>query len=125
MQHLFRAIRWILGKSIQIIDRVTRPRRPVHSAEKQAELDAATANLALYQFELCPFCIRTRRRIHRLGLNIETRDARNDPTWKQELVEQGGKYQVPCLRIAGDDGGVEWLYESADINQYLEKRFPL
>jgi hypothetical protein len=45
-------------------------------------------------------------------LNIETRDARNDPCWQSELVEQGGKYQVPCLRIDKGDDNVEWLYES-------------
>jgi glutathione S-transferase len=79
--------------------------------------------MALYQFKLCPFCVRTRRKIRRLGLNIETRDARNDPQWNAELVAEGGKYQVPCLRIADDRGNVNWLYESAAINDYLDRRF--
>ena len=30
----------------------------------------------------------------------------------------GGKTMVPCLRIESKDG-VEWLYESSDINAYL------
>jgi len=30
---------------------------------------------------------------------------------------------VPCLRIEKADGAVEWMYESADINRYLERRF--
>lgn len=38
------------------------------------------------------------------GLNIELRDAKNDPRWEQELIEQGGKRQVPCLRINNEDG---------------------
>jgi glutaredoxin len=123
MNFIFRTIRRVLGYLIYAIDWLTRPAIPDRSAEKQSELDAATASMALYQFKLCPFCVRTRRKIRRLGLNIETRDARNDPQWNAELVAEGGKYQVPCLRIADDRGNVNWLYESAAINDYLDRRF--
>ena len=61
--------------------------------------------------------------MRRLGLNIELRDARNDPQWEQELIEQGGKRQVPCLRINNEDGKVEWLYESKDIKRYLQQQY--
>ncbi len=86
-------------------------------------MDSRTSNLALYQFHACPFCIITRRTMRRLGLNIELRDAQNDARWEQELVEEGGKRQVPCLRIIREDGEVEWLYESKDIMQYLEQQY--
>ena len=79
--------------------------------------------MKLYRFNQCPFCVKTRRTIHRLGLNIETRDARNIPKWNQELIQQGGKYQVPCLRLVKEDDSVEWLYEANSINQYLDRRF--
>jgi len=79
--------------------------------------------MALYQFNQCPFCVKTRRTIRRLGLNIELRDARNDSKWNAELIEQGGKYQVPCLRFVDDDGKDNWLYESSAINNYLDSRF--
>ena len=39
------------------------------------------------------------------------------------MIEQGGKRQVPCLRISNEDGKVEWLYESKDIKHYLEQRY--
>ncbi len=123
MGYVFKSIRWVLGQIIIAIDWLTRPSIPNYSAEKRAELDAATASLALYQFGQCPFCVKTRRGIRRLGLNIELRDARNDPKWNTELIEQGGKYQVPCLRITDDNGGVNWLYESTAINDYLDQRF--
>ena len=123
MKYIFRTIRWILGQTILFADWVTRPKFREHSPEKQSELDAATANLALYQFRLCPFCVKTRRQIQRLGLNIQTRDARNDPQWNQQLINEGGKYQVPCLRIENEDGTVEWLYESNNINAYLDQQF--
>lgn len=123
MKLLFRAIRWILGQIILFVDWITRPKPVERTPEQQAEVDSQTANLKLYHFQLCPFCVKTRRTVHKLALNIETRDARNDPKWNRELIEQGGKYQVPCLRIRKHNGDVEWLYESDDINAYLERRF--
>lgn len=123
MGYVFRSIRWVLGQIIIIVDWLTRPSFPEYSTEKRAELDAATASMALYQFKLCPFCVKTRRTMRRLGLDIELRDARNDPKWNADIVEQGGKYQVPCLRIVDDKGEVEWMYESTEINDYLAQRF--
>ena len=115
-------IRWLLGRLILFIDRLTMPRRPDHSPQRQAELDAQTANMALYQYAACPFCIKTRRGIRRLGLNIELRDARNNPQFRRELEIQGGKQQVPCLRIDEPDN-TTWMYESDDIIEYLNRRF--
>jgi len=123
MKYIFRLIRWPLGQIVILIDRLTRPQAPSLSAEKRAEFDANTANMKLYQFQQCPFCIKTRRTIRKLGLNIELRDARNDPHWNSELINEGGRYQVPCLRLVKDDGSIEWMYESDDINQYLQSRF--
>jgi glutaredoxin len=123
MKFIFRIIRWPLGQLIIFIDWITRPTKPDYSAEKQAGLDATTSGMKLYHFKQCPFCVKTRRTIHRLGLNIETRDARNDPKWNQELINQGGRYQVPCLRIVKDDDSVEWMYQANTIIQYLDQRF--
>jgi glutaredoxin len=123
MKYFFRIIRWPLGQLVIFIDWVTRPPFAQHSAERRAELDAITSTMQLYQFGQCPFCVKTRRNMRRLGLNIELRDARNDPRWQRELIEGGGRYQVPCLRLAGADGGSEWLYGSADIIRYLDQRF--
>jgi len=116
-------IRWLLGRIILFFDWLTRPKKPHHSPEKQAELDTQTNKMALYQYAACPFCVKTRRAIRRLGLNIELRDARKDPHYHRELEREGGKQQVPCLRIENDDGSVTWLYESGDIIDYLQNRF--
>jgi len=110
---ILRAIRWVLGQIILFGDWLTRPKPPQRTPEAQAALDAQTANLALYQFRLCPFCVKVRRAIHRLGLNIELRDALNDPQYRAELIEQGGQRKVPCLRIE-ENGETRWLYESSD-----------
>jgi glutaredoxin len=123
MKTVFRLIRWPLGQVIILLDWITRPGIPVFPPAKRAELDAITANMKIYQFRQCPFCVKTRRNIRRLGLNIETRDARNDPQWNSELINEGGKYQVPCLRLLKDDGSTEWMYGSSNIIEYLGKRF--
>jgi glutaredoxin len=123
MKIFFKAVRALLQPVILFFDWVSRPSWPKRTAEEQRALDEKTSSLALYQFHACPFCIITRRTMRRLGLNIELRDAQNDPQWAQELVEQGGKRQVPCLRIRKEDGKVEWLYESKDIMQYLEQQY--
>ncbi len=123
MGFIFKPVRWVLGQIIIFIDWVTRPKPVQRSAETQKEVDEQTQNMALYQFQQCPFCVKTRRQIRRLALNIESRDARNDPQWNQELINDGGKYQVPCLKITAADGSVQWLYESTEINQYLDEKF--
>ncbi len=116
-------IRWLLGKLILFFDWLTRPKSPNHSPERQAELNEQTRHMALYQYTACPFCVKTRRAIRRLGLNIELRDAKNDPGFRRELEQQGGKQQVPCLRIENPDGSITWMYESDDIIRYLQRRF--
>ena len=123
MGFIFKPVRWALGQIIIFIDWITRPEPIERTPEKQAEIDKETAAMALYQFTQCPFCVKARRHIRRLGLNIESRDARNDSNWKQELINKGGQYQVPCLKITAADGSVEWMYESSDIVQYLEQRY--
>ena len=123
MGFIFKPVRWVLGQIIIFIDWLTRPKPMQRSAEIQQEVDEQTQNMALYQFQQCPFCVKTRRQIRRLALNIESRDARNDPQWNQELINDGGKYQVPCLKITAADGSVQWMYESTEINQYLDKQF--
>ncbi len=123
MGFIFKPVRWVLAQIIMFIDWITRPKPVEREVEKQTAIDQQTQKMALYHFQQCPFCVKTRRQIHRLALNIETRDARNDPKWNQELISEGGKYQVPCLKIIQEDNAVRWLYDSTEINHYLEKEF--
>lgn len=78
-------------------------------------------DLSLYHFHTCPFCAYTRRAIDTMGLDIELKDINQNRQFRQELVSGGGSPQVPCLRIETKDGGTQWLYESGDIVQYLNK----
>lgn len=119
---LIKALRIGLGQIIIFIDFITRPRKLKRSAEAQAQVERAAASLALYQFHACPFCVKTRRNLHRLNVPVALRDAKNDAVRRQELLEQGGKIQVPCLRIE-EQGESRWLYESKAISAYLNERF--
>lgn len=120
---LMALIRWILGALILFLDRLTAPQALTRPPEQQRLVDQSTEKLKLYQFEACPFCVKVRREVRRLGLNIEMRDVRTNPSFAKELNEGGGQYQVPCLRIEQDAGQVQWMYESSDIIQYLNDRF--
>lgn len=77
--------------------------------------------LVLYHFDSCPFCRRVRAVLQQQGWIMEERDILQNGTWRDELLQGGGKTQVPCLRIEqGDD--VHWMYESADIVRFIEQR---
>ena len=116
-------VRAILGALILLLNWVFTPKSIKREASEQAEIDAQTAKLALYQYKACPFCVKVRRAIKRNGLTIETRDAKRSEQFKAELAQGDGQLKVPCLRIEEDSGEVRWMYESSDIIDYLEGRF--
>ncbi|WP_179527373.1 glutathione S-transferase N-terminal domain-containing protein [Ectopseudomonas composti] len=119
---LLKALRIGLGQLVVFVDWISRPRKLKRSPEAQAEVERATANLALYQFHACPFCVKVRRRMHRLNLPVQLRDAKNDAEHRQALEQHGGRIKVPCLRIE-ESGQSTWLYESKAIIAYLDQRF--
>ena len=80
----------------------------------------ALPKLALYHFSSCPFCLRVRAAISRLGLEVELRDIHKEGKHLAELLEGMGRQTVPVLRIESDDGEVQWMPESGDIVQYLK-----
>lgn len=119
----FKALRLLLTPFVLAWFWLTRPRGIVRSAAAQQAVDARTQQLALYHFPTCPFCLKARRTIRRLSLNIELRDAKNDAACRTELIAGGGKPQVPCLRITDAHGTHTWLYESDAIIAYLNREF--
>ena len=72
---IVKALREGLGRIVVFVDFITRPRRLVRSPEEQAAAELSSRRLSLYQFYACPFCVKTRRAIHRLNVPIELRDA--------------------------------------------------
>lgn len=78
--------------------------------------------IKIYYFPECPFCQRVLQKIEELNLksgkDIQLILAYPGTKERKELVELGGKSQVPFLV----DGEVK-MYESLDINEYLQKKF--
>ena len=122
-KYFFKTAQYIIGPIILLWDMLTAPRGMVRSPEAQQQVDTSSRNLVLYQFKMCPFCIKAKRAIKRLSLNIETRDALRQESSREELLAGGGEVKVPCLRITDDTGKTTWMYESSDIVAYLQARF--
>ncbi|PUU95161.1 glutathione S-transferase N-terminal domain-containing protein [Halanaerobium sp.] len=73
-------------------------------------------DLVLYYYPTCPYCRKVTKFIDRNDLDqIELKNINQDQKAESELIEVGGKRQVPCLFI--DD---EPLYESDDIINWLK-----
>lgn len=123
IRYFFRTLRLVLTPFMLLSEKLSTPKPAARSSEEQAEIDRACQELALYQFSACPFCIKVRKEIARLGLNIETRDAQHDGEHWAALEAGGGRIKVPCLLIKHDQGQPEWLYESDAIKAWLQNRF--
>ncbi len=76
--------------------------------------------LALYYTPTCPYCLRVLNVLPELSIKIELKNIARSNLFRQELIKQGGKSQVPCLRISKTPDDVTWLYESLDIIRFLK-----
>jgi len=70
--------------------------------------------LNLYHYTQCPFCALVERNLENQGLRLPHKNILEDLNARKELVDIGGKPQVPCLVINGRP-----LYESADIVTWI------
>ena len=82
-------------------------------------LHRMTEQYTLYQYDSCPYCRRVRQFLDGVDVSVPMRDILLDREAYIDLIRGGGKGTVPCLRIERDTGDVEWLYESADIVEYI------
>ena len=118
---MIKFIRLVAGQIILLGDFLTRPRPIVRNQHEQDKVDEMTSGMSLYQFNACPFCVKVRRHLRRYSLNIELKDAKNNVAVKNELIREGGKHKVPCLRIkTTTTNNIEWLYSSDDICSFLD-----
>ncbi|MCU1733958.1 MULTISPECIES: glutathione S-transferase N-terminal domain-containing protein [Pseudomonas] len=119
---IVKALRVGLGQVIVFLDWISRPAKRKRDPAAQARVEQEARGLSLYQFHACPFCVKTRRTLHRLNVPVTLRDAKNNEQDRQTLLTEGGKIKVPCLRIE-EDGKTTWMYESKAIIAYLDQRF--
>lgn len=123
MKYFFKLIRLILGPFMLLNEQLTKPKGVERTPAEQARVDAECEQLALYQFQTCPFSIRVRQELRRLALKVELRDAQHSAEHKQAMLTQGGSGKTPCLRITEGDNNARWLYDSKAIIAYLQQRF--
>jgi len=72
--------------------------------------------LTLYFHMDCPFCLRVLNYLDRLNKAVFLKNVKETPETRDELLEIGGKTQVPCLTIDG-----KALYESLDIIRWISE----
>jgi len=120
---LLKIFREGVGGLMAFISFLTSPRKIRRSQEAQNAINQHVKSMAMYQYFACPFCIKTRRTVHRLNIPLEYRDAQiRGGEHRNTLEKEGGKIKVPCLRI--DEGETTtWLYESNEIITYLNQQF--
>lgn len=123
IRYFFRTLRLVLTPVVIAWDVLTTPKGIQRPNEAQAQVDQQTANYFLYHYRACPFCIKVKREMKRLSLNIDGCDANKNIECREDLMVGGGKLQVPCLRITDDQGKVTWMYESDEIIKFLHGQF--
>lgn len=123
VRFFFKTLRLVLGPIMLLWEVASRPTAVVRAPTLQAEINQQCGDLVLYQFSTCPFCIKVRKEIHRLSLNIERRDAQKNELNRAELIQGYGEPKVPCLKITDQAGNSQWLAESDAIIGYLRGRF--
>ena len=119
----FKTLRLVIGPFILLGEKLSTPKGIVRPAEQQQQVDLQCADLALYQFKTCPFCVKVRRAMRGLSLNVELRDAQHDPIHRAALLQGGGQIKTPCLKITDAQGNIQWMYESDEIIRYLRQCF--
>ena len=113
-------LRFIIGRIILLINFLTMPKAVKRDNNSQQAIDKKTENFSLYQLNACPFCVKVRRSMKRKNLNIQLRDIKQD-NHNNDLLDNGGKRTVPCLRIDNSDGSSQWMYESKVFVAYLDE----
>lgn len=76
--------------------------------------------LTLYCKFTCPFCRQVLAAVQRLDLDVEIKDVSADEESLAELIEKGGKKQVPYLVDTDKDVA---MYESDDIVKHLQDNY--
>lgn len=118
---ILKAVRNGLGLIIVFGDWLTRPKAMKRTDKEQSTVQQRFEGHSLYQLYACPFCVKTRRAIHALGINIEPKDLNKNQENRVDLEQGGGRIKVPCLRIE-EEGEVRWMYDSNTIIQYLQEK---
>jgi len=90
--------------------------------------------LTIYVKTGCPYCAAVLHKVEELGIEVDLKNI-SDPEVASDLIEKGGKRQVPyiideehklsvpCTPCMIDKDNDVSLYESADIVSYLDREY--
>ena len=101
--------------SLKEIDRVLKKNKEIYFYNLKS---AASINLKKYNLGI-------KALKNSLNLNSYSSEEKNNMANKSELVHNGGKHKVPCLKIEKINAKTTWLYESDAIIQFLAKETEL
>ena len=105
-----------IGSLIHIYDDMFAVAYKEYETEKQVKkAGIEKPKLLLYGRSTCPFCKSVNAYLSSLNKTIPSIDIGTHPEATKDLVEIGGKRQVPCLVI-----NEEALYESNEIIKWLK-----
>ena len=76
--------------------------------------------LILYTKNGCPFCHKVLDFVEEHGIEIDEREVYSSDEHMNELMEKGGKRQIPFLH---DTKKETMMYESGDIMEYLKDHY--
>ncbi|MFA5088498.1 MAG: glutathione S-transferase N-terminal domain-containing protein [Candidatus Omnitrophota bacterium] len=76
-------------------------------------------SLTFYYMEHCPYCQKVLDYLRQRNISVPFKNTQENMKFRSELMEIGGKTQVPCLVIDG-----QALYESDEIIRWFEKNWP-
>lgn len=76
------------------------------------------SHLTLYYKPACPYCQKVLNFMDQSGISVPMKNRDEKPQIRRELIDIGGKPQVPCLIIDG-----KALYESEDIIQWFRQNW--
>jgi glutaredoxin len=123
IRYFFKTVRILLGPVMLLKEKLTQPKGVVRLQAAQQSVDQQCQSLALYQYKTCPFCMKVRKEMASLSLNIQKIDAQPKGADRDALTRDGGQTKVPCLKITDAAGTSQWLYDSEKIVGYLRGRF--
>jgi glutaredoxin 3 len=90
-----------------------------YACEYRRDILGATrekTEIKLYSGDYCPYCLRVKNELERLGLDYETVNA--DADGRVEVLQLSGQRKIPIVTIGG-----EVLADSAHIIRELRKRY--
>ncbi len=74
--------------------------------------------LLLYYKSTCPYCQKVLNFIDEQGIELPLKNIDQNAEYRKELLDIGGKSQVPCLFING-----QVLYETDPIVDWLKQNY--